>query len=252
MKTKNEGIDDRSETNELLAPASVGLFVLLYLSCLKATLWKPCINIFLKCREKSRSCTILLKFVSKIKVGPCLLGLTKVFFVSDVKLNSALTVKELCYVERIKWPTACVVVGTTRAATCSSGFLAVIALLPVWEWFMELVMVSKDLSKIFQGARLDPITYQRKMISLLGLGALPFAIFLSNPFCFPSRPVSLQEAVGAGHVLLLCPLLWLWVYLSCCPTLGPRSPPSPQGGQRGGGVTLTIVTWISFEQIQMF
>lgn len=135
--------------------------------------------------------------------------------------------------ERIKWPTACVVVGTTRAATCSSGFLAVIALLPVWEWFMELVMASKDLSKIFQGARLDPITYQRKMISLLGLGALPFAIFLSNPFCFPSRPVSLQEAVGAGHVLLLCPLLWLlwlWVYLSCCPALGPRSPPSPRGG----------------------
>lgn len=187
MKTKNEGIDDRSETNELLAPASVGLFVLLYLSCLKATLWKPCINIFLKCREKSRSCTILLKFVFKIKVGPCLLGLTKVFFVSDVKLNSALTVKELCYVERIKWPTACVVVGTTRAATCSSGFLAVIALLTVWEWFMELVMASKDLSKIFQGARLDPITYQRKMISLLGLGALPFAVFLPNPFCFPCR-----------------------------------------------------------------
>lgn len=75
------------------------------------------------------------------------------------------------------------------------------------------------------------------MISLSGLGTLPFVVFLPNPFCFPSRPVSPREAAGAGHVQLLCPLLWLWVCLSCCPPLNPKplpSPPALGGGSKMG------------------
>lgn len=54
---------------------------------------------------------------------------------------------------------AYIVVGRTRATICSGGFLAVVVFLTVLEWFTELVIASKYLSKIFQGTGLDPITY---------------------------------------------------------------------------------------------